>query len=124
VIFLFSILAVCIGCLGLFGLTIFTTQQRTKEIGIRKVLGASMLSIISLLSTDFLKLVLLASLIALPVAWFAMHKWLEDFAYRIEIGLWVLLSPVMFLVVIAVITTCLQTWKAAQANPADVLRNE
>jgi putative ABC transport system permease protein len=124
VIFLFSVLAVCIGCLGLFGLTVFTTEQRTKEIGIRKVLGASVLSIISLLSKDFLKLILIASLIALPVAWMAMHKWLEDFAYHIQIGWWLLTGPVILLMVIAISTTCLQTWKAAQANPAKVLRNE
>jgi putative ABC transport system permease protein len=123
-IVIFSILAVCIGSLGLFGLTLFISEQRIKEIGIRKVLGASVGSIVSLLSKDFLKLILVASLIALPVAWFMMHKWLEEFAYRIQLGPWLLLYPVIGLIVLAIIVTCIQTWKAARANPVKALRNE
>jgi ABC-type antimicrobial peptide transport system permease subunit len=82
----FAFLAIFISCLGLFGLVTFTTEQRTKEIGIRKVLGASVSGIVQMLSKDFLKLVFIAAIIAFPVAWWAMHKWLADFAYRINIG--------------------------------------
>src|SRR4030095_9616624 len=85
----FAIIAIFISCLGLFGLVTFTAEQRTKEIGIRKVLGASVPGIIQMLSKDFLKLVLIAAIIAFPVAWWVMHKWLADFAYRIHIGWWV-----------------------------------
>jgi ABC-type antimicrobial peptide transport system permease subunit len=85
----FAFLAIFISCLGLFGLVTFTAEQRTKEIGIRKVLGASVTGIIQMLSTDFLKLVLLASLIAFPIAWWAMDNWLADYAYKVDIGWWI-----------------------------------
>src|SRR4030095_2353835 len=85
----FAFLAIFISCLGLFGLVMFTAEQKTKEIGIRKVLGASVGGIIGMLSKDFLKLVLIAAAIAFPVAWWMMHKWLMDFEYRIDIGWWV-----------------------------------
>src|SRR5206468_8821431 len=86
---IFAGLTVIISCLGLFGLAMFTTQQRTKEIGVRKVLGASVASVVALLSRDFLKLVLVAMVIASPIAWYAMNRWLQDFAYKIDIAWWV-----------------------------------
>src|SRR5204863_6790749 len=87
----FAVLAIMIACLGLFGLVTYAAEQRTKEIGIRKVLGADVSNIVAMISKDFLKLVVIASVIALPVAWWAMNKWLQDFAYRVNIGWWIFL---------------------------------
>src|SRR4030095_9352894 len=98
---IFSGIAILIACLGLFGLSAFSISQRIKEIGIRKVLGASVQSIVAMLSKDFLKLVLIASIIAFPVAWFSMNKWLEDFAYRINISAWVFVLSALTAVIIA-----------------------
>jgi putative ABC transport system permease protein len=120
----FSTTAILLACLGLFALTAFTTVQRTKEIGIRKVLGASLLSITGLLSFDFLKLVVIASVIAFPLAWWAMHQWLEDFAYRINISWMVFVSAGLVAILIALITVSFQAIKAAMANPVKSLRTE
>ena len=120
----FTILSILIACLGLFGLAAFNAQKRTKEIGIRKVLGASVGQITFGLSSDFLKLVALAILISLPIGWFVMNKWLEDFSYRIEIGWWVFVLATLLAVTIAIITVSYQSIKAAMANPVKSLRTE
>ena len=113
-----------IACLGLFSLAAFSTQQRTKEIGIRKVLGASVPGLIGLLSRNFLALVLVANFIALPLAWFAMNRWLADFAYRIEVGWLVFAMAGGLAIMIAVLTVSYQAIKAALANPVKALRYE
>ena len=117
-------LAILISCLGLLGLVIFTTNSRTKEIGVRKVLGASVMQIVSSLSTDFMRLVLLAFVIAAPIAWWATYKWLQDFAYRTDISWWVFVVSGLSMLLIALITLSMQTIKAARANPVDSLRSE
>ncbi|ULQ54381.1 ABC transporter permease [Flavihumibacter fluvii] len=119
-----AIWAVVIACLGLFGLTTFTVESRTKEIGIRKVLGASVADITSLLSKDFLKLVILAAVIAFPVGWYAMHSWLQDFAYRIKIEWWVFVLAGGLAMLIAFSTIAVQAIKAALSNPVKNLRTE
>ena len=119
-----AILTIVIACLGLFGLATYTAEQRFKEIGIRKVLGASVSSIIRLLSKDFLKLVGIAALIAFPVAWFAMNTWLEEFAYRINISWWVFIVAGATALTIALLTISFQAVKAAIANPVKSLRSE
>ena len=119
-----TILIIIIACLGLFGLASFMTQQRTKEIGIRKVLGASVSGIVTLLSKDFLKLIGIAALIAFPVAWLAMNKWLEDFAYRINISWWIFLIAAIISLLIAFLTISFQAIKAAIVNPVKSLRTE
>ncbi|MEP6597184.1 MAG: FtsX-like permease family protein, partial [Ginsengibacter sp.] len=118
------ILAIMIACLGLFGLATFSAQQRVKEIGIRKVLGASVFSVVKLLSKDFLMLVLIALIIATPIAWYAMNKWLQDFAYRINIEWWVFVVAAIIALLIAFITISSQAIKAAIANPVKSLRTE
>ncbi len=120
----FAVLAILIACLGLFGLATFTAEQRTKEIGVRKVLGASVMSIVTLLSKDFLKLVLIAVLIASPIAWFAMNRWLQDFAYKIDIEWWVFAGAGLLAVSIALLTVSFQSVKAALMNPVKSLRSE
>ena len=120
----FSSLAIFIACIGLLGLVSYTTQQRTKEISIRKVLGASAASILGMLSKDFLKLVTVASIIGFPLAWWAMSKWLEDFAYRVNISLWVFVAAAFGALAIALITISFQSIKAAISNPAKNLRSE
>ena len=120
----FSTLAVVIACLGLFGLASFTTEQRTKEIGIRKVLGASTTNIVILLCREFLKLVIIANVIAWPVAYFSMFNWLQDFAYRININLFIFLAAAVISILIALFTVSLQATKAAMANPVKSLRYE
>jgi putative ABC transport system permease protein len=120
----FSALAILIACLGLFGLITYMAEQRRKEIGIRKVLGASVSNIISLLSRDFLKLVLIANLLAWPLAWWIMNKWLEDFTYRTNIGWWMFVAAGILTVVIAVVTVGFQAFKAAIANPVKSLKME
>lgn len=121
---IFSFIAIFIACLGLFGLSAFTITQRVKEIGVRKVLGASIPQIVTELSKDFLKLVLIASVIALPIAWYAMSKWLLDFAFRISIQWWVFLMAGVIAVVITFVTISFQSIKAAMANPVKSLRSE
>ncbi|MEM8507383.1 MAG: FtsX-like permease family protein [Bacteroidota bacterium] len=120
----FTVLSIVIACLGLFGLATFNAQKRTKEIGIRKVLGATVSQISYRLTTDFLKMVGLAILIALPIGWYAMNKWLEDFSYRIEIQWWMLLLAGFLAIAIAVITVGYQSIKAAIVNPVKSLRTE
>jgi putative ABC transport system permease protein len=121
---LFACIAIFIACLGLLGLSAFAISQRVKEIGIRKVLGASAASIITLLSKDFLKLVAIAALIAFPVAWYAMDKWLTDFAYRIDISWWIFLAAGTIAALVALITVGVQALKAALSNPVKSLRTE
>ena len=120
----FAALAIFIACLGLFGLAVYSAEQRTKEIGIRKVLGASVKSIISLLSKDFVKLVILSIVIATPVAWWAMNKWLQNFAYRIGLSWWLFLVAGVLALLIAVVTISFQAIKSALANPVKNLRTE
>lgn len=124
IILYFSVLTILISCLGLFGLATFTAEQRTKEIGVRKVLGASIVSIVSLLSKDFLKLVLVAIVIATPLAWYATHRWLQDFAYKIDIEWWYFASAGLLAVGIALLTVSFQSVKAALMNPVKSLRSE
>lgn len=121
---LFTGLAIFIACLGLFGLITFVVARRTKEIGIRKILGASTQSILQLLTRDFLLLVGLAFLIAAPISWWAMHRWLENFAYRIELQWWMPFLAGAAAGLIALITISLRSWSAARANPVDGLRDE
>ncbi len=120
----FACVAIFIACLGLFGLSAFTITQRVKEIGVRKVLGANVSSIVALLSKDFLKLVIIAAVIAFPVAWYAMAHWLQDFAYRINIVWWVFVLAAIAAALIALITVSFQAIKAAVANPVKSLRTE
>lgn len=120
----FSLLAIFIACLGLFGLAAFTAEQRTKEIGVRKVLGATITGIAKLLTKDFLKLVALSFVIAVPVAWWAMNKWLEGFAYRTKIDWWVFAIAGIMALLIALITVSFQAIKAGLANPVKSLRSE
>lgn len=120
----FTILSILIACLGLFGLAAFNAQKRVKEIGVRKVLGASVGQIIYRLSIDFLKLVGIAILVALPIGWLAMDRWLEDFAFRINIPWWALASAAILAIVIAIVTVSWQSIKAAMANPVKSLRTE
>jgi len=121
---LFAVLTIFVGCLGLFGLVTYTAEQRTKEIGIRKVLGASVIQVTQMLSREFVKLVLIASVIALPVSWYAMNKWLESFAYRIHISWWVFPVAALSALFIALFTVSFQAVKAALANPVKSLKNE
>jgi len=119
-----SVLAISISCMGLLGLVMFTTNQRTKEIGVRKVLGASVTNIVSILSKDFIQLVLIASFIAMPLAWWGMNKWLQNFAYKAPISWWLFALSVLFMIGIALLTLSIQTIRAANANPVDSLRTE
>jgi putative ABC transport system permease protein len=121
---IFSFLAIFIACLGLFGLASFIADRRTKEIGIRKVLGASVLRIVQILNKSFMKWVLLANLIAWPAAWFVMNRWLQNFAYRIDLSWWMFVLGALLALVIAFITVSFQTVKAALRNPVDSLRYE
>ena len=120
----FALFAIIIACLGLFGLVTYAAQQRTKEIGIRKVLGASEMDITSMLSKDFLKLILISALVAFPVSWWAMNQWLNQFAYRISIGWWIFLVAGLTALLIGLITVSFQAIKAALANPVKSLRSE
>ena len=120
----FSLFAIFIACLGLFGLVTYAAEQRTKEIGIRKVLGASVSHIVGLLSVNFLKLLVLAAAIACPVAGWGMYKWLQDFAYRTTIGWWVFLVAAVLATVITLLTVCLRAIRAASVNPVRSLKTE
>ncbi len=120
----FTTLAILIGCLGLFGLTSFTTEQRTKEIGIRKVLGASINGIIYMLVRDFTKWVFIAVIVAWPIGYLVMNKWLNNFAYRANLGVWIFLTSALLALVISIVTVSYQSIKAALANPAKSIRTE
>jgi putative ABC transport system permease protein len=120
----FAGLAIIIACLGLFALTAFIAEQRTKEIGIRKVLGASVNSIVILLSRDFGKLVLIAFTVSIPVAWFGIKWWIESYAYRTTIGVWVYALAGFLVLAISWLTMSFQSIKAAMGNPVDALRSE
>ena len=121
---IFAGIAILLACLGLFGLAVYATQQRTKEIGIRKVLGASVSGITVLLSSKFLGLIAIAFLVASPIAWFVMHKWLQDFAYRVDISWWVFAIAGLSVLLITLITVGFQAIKAAVSNPVKSLRSE
>ena len=121
---IFAGLTIFVACLGLFGLATFTAEQRTKEIGVRKVLDTSVGSIVALLSKAFLKLVLIAIVIASPIAWYAMNRWLQDFAYKIEIEWWVFAGAGLLAVGIALLTVSFQSVKSALMNPVKSLRSE
>ncbi|MFT5886497.1 MAG: putative ABC transport system permease protein [Arcticibacterium sp.] len=120
----FSILAILISCLGLFGLVIFTAEQKTKEIGIRKVLGASVFTITSLITRDFLKLILIGILIGTPISWYFMKQWLADYEYRINMPWWVFCQTAVIIIGISLLTVSFESVKAAIANPIKSLRNE
>jgi putative ABC transport system permease protein len=124
IINLFTLMAIFISCLGLFGLAAFSAEQRRKEIGIRKVLGANISGIVQLLSKDFLKLVVIAMIIATPVAWWAMSKWLQAFAYRVDISWWMFATASLVAIVIALFTVSFHAIKSAVANPVKSLRTE
>jgi putative ABC transport system permease protein len=121
---LFAILAIIVACLGLFGLASFVTTQRTKEIGIRKISGAEVSSIVILLTRDFIKPVLLAIAIASPLTFFLFSKWLQNFAFKSPVSAWMFILPAMVILLIAILTVSLQTIKAASANPVKSLRTE
>lgn len=121
---LFSFVAIFISCLGLFGLTAYMAQMKTKEIGVRKVLGASVTNVVTLLSKDFIRLVLIAFLVATPLAWYAMNRWLRDFEYRIELEWWMFALAGLLAVIIALLTVSFQSVKAALVNPVKSLRSE
>ena len=121
---IFTFLSIFVACLGLFGLSVYTAERRTKEIGIHKVLGASVQGIFALLSKEFVKMVLIASVIAFPVAWWAMNTWLQSFAYRVNIGWWIFAIAGAITVIIALATISFQAIKAAIANPMKSLRTE
>jgi len=120
----FTLMAILISCLGLFGLAAFSAEQRTKEIGIRKVLGASVFNLTSLLSKDFIRLVMIAIVIATPISWWAMTKWLQGFAYRINIAWWMFALAGLLAIAIALFTVSFQAIRAALANPVKSLRTE
>ncbi len=120
----FTILAIFISCLGLFGLISYVAEQKKKEIGVRKVLGASVQSVIKLLTKDFIKLVLIAFVLASPIAYYLISRWLEGFTYRIEIKFWVFLASGALVIIITFLTVGLQSLKSAVANPVKSLRSE
>ena len=120
----FSSLAILIACLGLFGLVAYAAEQRTREIGIRKVLGAGISTIVRMLSKDFIRLVLLAIIIASPLAWLAMHKWLQGFAYRVDISIWIFVVAGLIALAIAILTVSFQTIRSAMANPVKSLKTD
>ncbi|HEY1007191.1 MAG TPA: FtsX-like permease family protein, partial [Sphingobacteriaceae bacterium] len=123
-LWIFTIMAIFVGSLGLFGLAAFNAEQRTKEIGIRKVLGASAGDIVIMLSGNFLRPVLLASLIAFPVAWWLMNNWLNDFPYRVGISWWIFLLTAGITLLVAFLTVSFHAVRAAVSNPVTSLRTE
>ena len=121
---IFTVLAIGIACLGLFGLVTFTAQQRVKEIGVRKVLGAKVYHIVNLLATELVQLVIIAALVATPVAWYAVNKWLQSFEYRINIQWWIFVVAGLAAMILALATIIIRSVKAAMANPVKSLRSE
>lgn len=124
VLSIFTIIAVVLACLGLFGLSAYSIQQRTKEIGIRKVLGASVSGIVMLLSKEFIQLVIVSLLVAFPLAWWAMDKWLQDFAYRTDISWWIFAVAALVAIIIAFLTVSVRSIATALGNPVNSLRSE
>ena len=124
IFFLFTVLAIFIACLGLFGLTSFSVIKRSKEIGIRKIIGASIFDIVSLLSSDSLRLLIYASVLAIPISYFSASNWLDNFAFKVDLRWWYFALPVVVILAIALISVTYQTIKAARSNPVDSLRNE
>jgi len=124
VFMVFSFLTIFVACLGLFALAAFATEQRTKEIGVRKVLGASVTDIILVLSKEFIKWVVIANVIAWPLAFYVMDKWLQEFAYKTQIGIWVFLISGLSALIIALLTVSSHAIKAATSNPVESLRYE
>jgi len=120
----FTVLAVIVASLGLLGLSLYTVAKRTKEIGIRKVLGANIIQITTLITKDYIKLILYAGLIAVPAAYFILQNWLKDYAFHVDIGVWFFVLPVILIVVIALLTVLYQSLRAALANPVESLRME
>jgi putative ABC transport system permease protein len=123
-LWIFTSIAIFISCLGLFGLAAYTAERRKKEVGIRKVLGATTQNVALLLSKDFIKLVVISLVVASPVAWYFMNKWLQDFAYRVNISWWVFAVTAIVALTIAFATVSFQAIKAAIANPVKSLRTE
>jgi putative ABC transport system permease protein len=121
---LFAILAVVISCIGILGLAIFSSERRTKEIGIRKINGARTSEILVLLNSNFIILVIIAFVIATPVAWYVMHKWIQNFAYRTELSWWIFGVAGFLALAIALLTVSFQSWRAATRNPVEALRYE
>jgi putative ABC transport system permease protein len=121
---IFAAVAIIISCLGLFGLATYTAEVKTKEIGIRKVLGATIMDLTSLLTKDFILLVLAAFIIASPITWIAMHKWLENYEYRVNVSWWIFFVTGLIAVIIALLAVSFQSIKAAIANPVKSLRTE
>lgn len=120
----FTVLAIFISCMGLFGMASFMAEQRVKEIGIRKVLGATVFNLWRLLSADFILLVVLSILIAGPVAWYCMHNWLQRYAYHADISWWIFVAAAMGALLITLMTVSYQTLRAALANPVENLRTD
>ena len=120
----FTLLTVLISCLGLFGLVMFTVERRTKEIGIRKVLGASVFDIASMITKDYSKLVIIAFLVSTPISWWVMRQWLNEFAYQVDLQWWMFVLAGSLAILIAFLTVSFQSIKAALTNPVDSLRSE
>ncbi|HAH25215.1 MAG TPA: hypothetical protein DCL77_15900 [Prolixibacteraceae bacterium] len=121
---LFSVLGIVVCCMGLFGLALFESNKRIKEIGIRKVNGAQVMEVIALLNKDIIGITIIAFVVATPVTWYAMHRWLENFAYKTELSWWVFALAGLMALAIAMITVSWQSWKAATRNPVEALRYE
>jgi putative ABC transport system permease protein len=121
---IFTVLTISIACFGLFGLVTFTAEQKTKEIGVRKVLGASVANITMMLSKDYVQLILISLIVACPLAWYFMNRWLENFAFRISISPWIFIIAGALIAIIAIVTISFQSIKAATANPVKSLRSE
>jgi putative ABC transport system permease protein len=124
VVGIFTVLAIIVSCLGLVGLSSYTATQRTKEIGIRKVLGASLANIVTILSFDFIRLVLIAVMLSLPIAYFSMQNWLEEYAYRITPDWTLFVFPIGIIILIAAVTISFQIIKTAMTNPAETVKYE
>lgn len=121
---IFSLIAICLSCLGLFGLVKYIVMNKVKEIGIRKVSGAGTFDILVMLSKGYLKWIIIAFIIACPIAWYAMNKWLQNFAYKTELSWWVFAAAGFIAVTIALLTVSWQSWKAATRNPVEALKYE
>jgi putative ABC transport system permease protein len=124
VLWLFTLLAVIVASLGLLGLSLYTVAKRRKEISIRKVLGATVFHIVRLIARDFLRLILLSAIGAIPLAWWLLQNWLQDYAFHVSIGPWFFLTPVLMIVAIAMCTVCYHSLRAALADPAKNLKAE